>query len=94
MGVPSEKGVLDLKETMNGKFYLITMSNTESFVLGKQNPLERALNKVNVLNTWKNQLIKFVYGFRVFKYALWQKMKTQKCWKSTESFPSQKNTQY
>ena len=31
-----------------------------------------------------------VSGFRVFKYALWQKTKTQKRQKSTESFLNQK----
>ena len=29
-------------------------------------------------------------GFHVFEYALWQKTKTQKCWKSTESFLNKK----
>ena len=27
--------------------------------------------------------------FRVFEYALWQKTKTRKCWKSTEDFLNQ-----
>ena len=30
-------------------------------------------------------------GFRVFEYAVWQKTKTRKCRKSTESFPNKKN---
>ena len=29
-------------------------------------------------------------GFQVFEYALWLKMKTRKCQKSTESFLNQK----
>ena len=45
----------------------------ESCVLNTQNPLKRALNKVNGLNTLKNELIKIFSGFRVFEYALWQK---------------------
>ena len=38
----------------------------------------------------KNELIKIFRGFRVFEYALWQETKTQKRWKSTESFLNQK----
>ena len=33
-------------------------------------------------------------GFRVFQYALWQKAKTRKRRKSTESFLIPKSTQY
>ena len=55
-----------------------------------QNPLKRAINKVNGIDTSKNQLIKFFRGFRVFEYALWQKKKTRKYQKSTEKFLNQK----
>ena len=48
----------------------------ESCDLNTQNPLKRALSKVNDLNTSKNELMKIFRGFRVFEYALWQKMKT------------------
>ena len=34
--------------------------------------------------------MKIFRGFRVFEYALWQKPNSRKCWKSTESFLSQK----
>ena len=47
----------------------------ESCVLKTQNPLERALNQINGLNTSKNYLMKIFHGFRVFEYALWQKTK-------------------
>ena len=39
----------------------------ESCVLKIQNPLKRALNKVNGLNTLKNQLMRIFRGFRLFK---------------------------
>ena len=58
----------------------------ESCVLNTQNPLKRALNKINDLNTSKNELMKIFHGFRVFEYALWLKNETRKCRKSTESF--------
>ena len=53
----------------------------ESYVLDTQNPLKGALNKLNGLNTSKNQLVKFFLGFRDFEYALRQKTKT---WKRRE----------
>ena len=34
--------------------------------------------------------MKIFRGFQVFEYALWQKSKTRKCRKSTESFLNQK----
>ena len=58
----------------------------ESCVLNTQNPLKRALNKVNGLNTSKNELMKIFSGFRVFEHALWQNRKTWKGQKYTESF--------
>ena len=39
----------------------------ESCVLNTQNRLKRALNKVNNLNTSKNELMKTFSGFRVFE---------------------------
>ena len=40
--------------------------------------------------TLRNSNNKIFRGLRVFKYALWQKTKTRKCRKSTESFLNQK----
>ena len=40
--------------------------------------------------TSKSSKYKIFRGFRVFEYALWQKTKTLKCRKSTESFLNQK----
>ena len=40
--------------------------------------------------TSKSSNNKIFCGFRVFEYALWQKTKTRKCRKSTESFLNQK----
>ena len=34
--------------------------------------------------------MKILRGFRVYEYAPWQKLKTRKSWKSTESFLNQK----
>ena len=39
----------------------------ENCVVNTQNPLKRALNKVNGLNTSKNGLMKIFSGFRVFE---------------------------
>ena len=41
----------------------------ESCVLNTQNPLKRALNKVNGLNTSKNELMKIFSDFCVFEYC-------------------------
>ena len=49
--------------------------------------------KKNSLNTSKNELIEIFHSFWVFEYALWQKTKTRKCWKSTESILNKKSTQ-
>ena len=38
----------------------------------------------------KSSKNKVFCGFRVFEYVLWQQTKSQKCWKSTESFLNQK----
>ena len=43
----------------------------QSCVLNAQNPLKRALNKVDGLNTSKNELMKIFRGFQLFEYALW-----------------------
>ena len=64
-----------------------------NFVLKVQNALRSVQNQINSLNTLKNELVKIFRGFRVFEYALWQKTKTRKCRKSTESFLNQKSTQ-
>ena len=65
--------------------------HSESCVLNTQNPLRKALNKVNVLNTFKIEVMEIICGFRVLEYALWQKTKTPKCGKSTQSFLNQKS---
>ena len=65
----------------------------ESLILKAQNAEKSAQNKITSLNTSKNELLKIFRGFRVFEYALWQKTKTRKRRKSTESFLSQKSTQ-
>ena len=44
--------------------------------------------------TSKSSKNKIFRGFRVFQCALWQKTKTWKCRKSTESFLIPKSTQY
>ena len=62
----------------------------ESCVLNTQNPFKRALNKVNGLITWKNEVNKIFRCFRVFEYALWQETKTRKCRKSTKGVLYQK----
>ena len=62
----------------------------ESCLLNAKNAWESGRNQVNSLNTSKNELMKIFRGFRVFEYALWQKTKTRKCRKSTESFLNQK----
>ena len=61
----------------------------QSCVLNARNTYQSAQNQINSLNTSKNELMKIFRGFRVFKYALWQKMKTRECRKSTESFLNQ-----
>ena len=66
----------------------------ESSILDKQNPLKRALNKVNGINTSKNQLIQFFRDFPVFEYALQQKAKTRKSRGSIENFLNKKSTHY
>ena len=58
----------------------------ESFILNARNAQKSAQNKITSLNTSKNELLKIFRGFRVFKYDLWNKTKTWKCRKSTESF--------
>ena len=65
-----------------------------NFVLKVQNALRSVQNQINSLNTLKNELVKIFRGFRVFEYALWQKIKTRKRRKSTESFLNQKRTLY
>ena len=40
--------------------------------------------------TSKSSKNKIFRGFRLFEYDLWQKTKTRKCWRSTESFLNQK----
>ena len=57
-----------------------------NFVLKVQNVQKSAQNQINRLSSSKNVLMKIFRGFRVFEYALWQKAKTRKCRKSTESF--------
>ena len=59
-------------------------------VLNAQNPQKSAQNQINGLNTSKNELKKIFRGFRIFEYALWQKTKTRKCRKLTESFLNKK----
>ena len=49
----------------------------ENCVQNTQNPLKRALNKVDGLNTSKNQLIKIFRGFRVFEYCSMAKNENQ-----------------
>ena len=44
--------------------------------------------------TSKSSKNKIFREFRVFEYVLWQKTKTEKCRKSTESFLNQKSTQF
>ena len=61
-------------------------------VLKVENAMKIAHNQINNLNTLKNELVKIFCGYRVFEYALWQKMKTWKGRKSTESFLNQKST--
>ena len=39
-----------------------------------------------MFNTSKNELVKVLRGFRDFDYALSQKTKSRKRWKSTDSF--------
>ena len=65
----------------------------ESYVLNTQNAPQSAQNQINALSTSRIELLKTFHGFRVFEYALWQKTKTWKCRKSTESFLNQKSTQ-
>ena len=43
--------------------------------------------------TSKSNKNKIFRRFRIFEYVLWQKTKTRKCRKSTESFLNQKSTQ-
>ena len=62
----------------------------ESCVLNTEKVCKSARNQINSLNTSENRLLKIFLSFRVFEYALWQKTKTRKCWKSTESFLNQK----
>ena len=58
-----------------------------SYAVNTQNVKKSARNQINSLNTSKNELLKI---FRDFEYALWQKTKTCKCRKSTESLPNKK----
>ena len=55
-------------------------------------PFLPTLNKDNHYkkNTLKNELMEIFRGFRVFEYALWQKTKTRKYRKLTESFLNKK----
>ena len=55
-----------------------------------QNAQKSTQNQTNSLSTLRNELMKIFRGFWVFEYALWQKTKTRKCRKSTESFLNQK----
>ena len=64
----------------------------ESRALNAQNAPKSAQNQINSLSASRNELMKIFRGFRIFKYALWQKTKTQKCWRSTKGFLNQKNT--
>ena len=45
----------------------------QSCVLNVRNTCKSAQNQINRLNTSKHELIKIFRGFRIFKYALWQK---------------------
>ena len=62
----------------------------QSCALNAQNSPKSAQNQINSLSTSKDNLMKIFRGFRGFEYALWQKSKTRKGWKSTESFLNQK----
>ena len=64
----------------------------ESCIMNAQNACKNAQNQINSLNTSKNELLKIFHSFRVFEYALWQKPKTRKCQKSTESFLNKKQS--
>ena len=79
-----------LLSSFNGKFSLITLSNTLRVKSWSQKCLEKFFKQINSLNTSKIELIEIFRGFWVFEYALWQKTKTRKCRKSTESFLNQK----
>ena len=63
----------------------------QSCVLNAENNYKSAQNQINSLNASKNEVKRIFRDFRVFKYALWQKTKTRKCWKSAESFINRKN---
>ena len=58
----------------------------ESCVLNIQNPLKRALNKVNGLNISKNKLMKIFSGFPVSNNALWKKRKPGKAGNTQKAF--------
>ena len=64
--------------------------HVESFLLNTENAYESARNQINILNTSKNELLKTFRSFRVFEYALWQKTKSRKRRKPTESFSNEK----
>ena len=57
----------------------------ESCALNAQNAPKSAKNQINSLSTSRNELMKSFCGFRVLEYGLWQKRKTGKCRKLTES---------
>ena len=59
-------------------------------LVNNEHKMLRKVLQINSFNTSKNELIKIFRGFRVFECALWQKTKTRKCRKSTESFLNQK----
>ena len=59
-------------------------------ILDAKNAKKILQNQIISLNTLKNEFMQIFCGFRVLECALWQKMKTWKCWKTTESFLNQK----
>ena len=73
-------------------FVDIFEQNFENCLLTTQNASKNAWNQINGLYTSKNQFMRIFRGFQVFEYALWQKPKTQKWWKSTESFLNKNTT--
>ena len=78
-----------LPSSLNGKFSLITLSNTLKVKFWSHKMLRKVL-QIRLIVFSKNELTEIFCGFQVFEYALWQKTKTQKCCKSTESFLNKK----
>ena len=71
------------------------MEMTENFtkVTKYLTKFKETINYVNNF-TSKSSKNNIFRGFHVFKYVLWQKTKTWKCQKSTESFLNPRSTQY